>query len=113
MPYASATQSRRPNLARHHGIRPAAAVAYRHDWGEQALQKTWRSAGVFLMLVGLINTFVSRLPATLFFLLGIWAHLKGNPVMRDKLAAHPVLGAPLRWWLSRGRRERGGMRLGR
>lgn len=101
MPYATAPHTRRNSVARRHGILPTAALPVGHDWGEVALQRTWRSAGAVLMLIGLVNAFVSRLPAALFFILGVWAHLRGNPQMRDRLASHAVLGAPLRWWMGR------------
>ena len=105
MNYATAPRSRASSAVSHrHGILPSAALALGDDWSDEALHRTWRSAGVVLMLIGLANAFVARLPALLFFLLGVWAHLKGHPVLRDRLARHPVIGAPLRWWLGRGRR---------
>jgi hypothetical protein len=103
MNYATAPRSRRNAAMPHHGILPSATLALGNDWSDLALQRTWRSAGVLLMLIGLLNAFVARLPALLFFLLGVWAHLKGDPVLRDRLARHPIVGAPLRWWLARGR----------
>ena len=105
MSYATASRSRRSEAVRRHGILPSAALALGHDWSDAALQRTWRSAGVLLMLIGLANAFVARLPAALFFLLGVWAHLKGHPTLRDRLASHRVIGAPLRWWLHRGRHD--------
>jgi hypothetical protein len=106
MNYATAPRSRRSPAISRHGILPAATLSMGQDWSDEALHRTWRTAGVLLMLIGLANSFVARLPAALFFLLGIWAHLKGNPVLRDRLADHPLFGAPLRWWLARGQRRR-------
>ena len=94
---------RSPNHRRHHRFLPLKALHAHRDWGEQALQRTWRTVGTVSLLLGLANAFVARVPAVLFMLAGIWAHFKGNPKLRDKLAAQPVLGAPLRWWLHRGR----------
>lgn len=107
MNHATAYRDRRNAAMRHHGILPAASLALGNDWSDAALHRTWRSAGNLLMLIGLFNAFVSRLPALLFFLLGVWAHLKGHPVLRDRIAHHPVIGAPLRWWLGRARRRPG------
>lgn len=101
MNYATAPHSRRSTATRHHGIRPSATTALARDWSEVALQRTWRTAGNLLMLLGLANAGLARLPAVLIFLLGIWAHLKGHPALRERLARHRVIGAPLRWWLGR------------
>jgi hypothetical protein len=106
MNYATAPRSRPSTAVRQHGILPSATLALGDDWSDQALQRTWRSAGFLLMLIGLGNAFVARLPAMIFFLLGVWAHLKGHPALRDRIASHPLIGAPLRWWLGRVRPSR-------
>lgn len=95
--------ARSPAPQRRHGILPIRALTAQGDWGEQALQRTWRTVSVICLVLGLGNAFVARLPALLFVLAGVWAHFKGNPTQGSKLAAHPVLGAPWRWWLQRGR----------
>lgn len=105
MNVATAPRTPRDPALSHHGILPAATLALGRDWSDIAAQRTWRTAGTLLMAVGLLNAFVSRLPALLIFLVGVWAHLKGRPALRDRLAGHRVVGAPLRWWLSRGRRR--------
>lgn len=95
--------SRASQPRRHHGIQPSRALSLHRDWGEHALQRTWRSVAALCMLLSVANAFIAKLPAVLFVLTGIWAHLKGNPALLGKLAAHPVIGAPWRWWLHRGR----------
>jgi uncharacterized membrane protein YbaN (DUF454 family) len=55
------------------------------------------------MMLSVANAFIAKLPAACFMLMGIWAHLKGNPALLGRLAAHPLIGAPWRWWLQRGR----------
>lgn len=94
---------RNPHPRRHHGILPSRALHAHHDWGEQALQRTWRSVSTLCMLLGIGNAFIAKLPAVLFMLTGLWACSKGNPALFGKMAAHPIAGAPLRWWLHRGR----------
>ena len=105
MNVATAPRTPRNPALQHHGILPVASLGRGHDWSDVAAQRTWRTAGIVLMAVGVLNAFVSRLPALIFFVLGVWAHLKGHPVLRDRLARHAVMGAPLRWWLSRGQRK--------
>lgn len=104
MNVATAPRSRRPTAVRHHGILPSAAMTLGNDWSDAAAQRTWRTAGFVLMALGVIQAFVARVPALFFLLVGVWAHLKGHPVLRDRLARHRVIGAPLRWWLQRGGR---------
>jgi len=103
MSFARIPAPQNPRHRRHHGILPLRALNPNQDWGEHALQRTWRTVGHVCMLLGLANAFVAKLPALLFMITGIWAHLKGNPALLDKLTAHPVVGTPLRWWLHRGR----------
>ena len=103
MSFAPVPAPQDPRRRRHHGILPLRALHSHRDWGEQALQRTWRTVGTLSLLLGLTNAFIARIPAVLFMLAGIWAHFKGNPKLRDTLAAQPILGAPLRWWLHRGR----------
>jgi len=88
---------------RHHGILPLRALHAHHDWGEHALQRTWRTVSVICLVLSLGNAFVARLPAVLLLLASIWAHFKGNPTQGARLAAHPLIGAPWRWWMHRGR----------
>ncbi len=87
----------------HHGILPIKALPARHDWGEQALQRTWRSVSFMCLTLAVLNAFLARLPAGLFMLAAVWALFKGNPALSQRLANHPVWGASLRWWLHRGR----------
>lgn len=104
MSFAPLPASRRdPHRRQHHGILPSRALHPHRDWGEHALQRTWRTVGAICMLLSIGNAFIAKLPAVLFMLTGIWAHLKGNPSLRGQLSAHPVIGAPLRWWMNRGR----------
>ena len=74
-------------VSRPHGIKPVTAVWVGQDWGEQALYKTWRSAGTLLILMGLAHAFLARLPAVVLVFLGIWAQLKGHPEVLRRLQA--------------------------
>ena len=61
-----------------HGIRPLPSSGAQSDWGERALQRTWRSLGGLCVLIGLVNAFVPVLPTTVFLLIGAWAYGKGG-----------------------------------
>jgi len=102
MSFAHLFASHSPGHRRHRSILPLRALHVHHDWGEHALQRTWRTVGVLCLILSLGNAFVARLPAVLFLLASIWAHFKGNPTLGVRLAAHPLLGAPWRWWMHRG-----------
>lgn len=100
------SRTRRP-----HGIRPASApTAYSsgQDWGERALQRTWRSVGAVFFGIGIFNAFVPVLPTTVFLLIGLWAYGKGDPRMRERLLAHPRFGPSLRLWVEKKQISRKG-----
>lgn len=103
-----------PQLGRNrrpHGIRPASApTAYSggQDWGERALQRTWRSVGALFFGIGIVNAFVPVLPTTVFLLIGLWAYGKGDPRMRERLLAHPRFGPGLRLWVEKKQISRKG-----
>ena len=103
-PSALARDARR---RRPHGIQPLRALHVHHDWGEHALQRTWRTASVVCLTAALAYAlaFVPRLPALVFVLGSMWAHCKANPTLGARLAAHPLIGAPWRWWMHRGRHQ--------
>ena len=67
-----------------HGIRPLPSSGAQSDWGERALQRTWRSLGGLCVLIGLVNAFVPVLPTTVFLLIGAWAYGKGDPALREQ-----------------------------
>lgn len=82
-----------------HGIRPLSSPLAQSDWGERALQRTWRSVGGLCVLIGLVNAFVPVLPTTVFLLIGAWAYGKGDPALRERLLNHPRFGRSLRLWV--------------
>jgi hypothetical protein len=88
-----------------HGIKPVRALHMHEQWGEQALQRTWRTGSVICLAVALAYAFLSRVPAIALLLASIWAHFKANPTLGARLAAHPIIGAPWRWWIQRGRHQ--------
>ena len=81
-----------------HGIRPLPSSGAQSDWGERALQRTWRSLGGLWVLIGLVTAFVPVLPTTVFLLIGAWAYGKGDPALRERLLNHPRFGGGLRLW---------------
>lgn len=96
--------SRPPVQRRPHGIQPLRALHMHAQWGEQALQRTWRTVSVVLATAALAYAlaFVPRSPALGLMIASIWAHFKANPTLGARLAAHPIIGAPWRWWMQRG-----------
>ncbi|MCE2873466.1 MAG: YbaN family protein [Xanthomonadales bacterium] len=71
----------------------------------------WRALGLISVTVGIINAFIPLLPSTVFLLVGAWAFSRGAPHWRERLMAHPRVGAPLRNWEDGGRVSRRGKRL--
>jgi uncharacterized membrane protein YbaN (DUF454 family) len=71
----------------------------------------WRALGLVSVTVGIINAFIPLLPSTVFLLVGAWAFSRGAPHWRERLMAHPRVGAPLRNWEDGGRVSRRGKRL--
>jgi uncharacterized membrane protein YbaN (DUF454 family) len=71
----------------------------------------WRALGLISVTVGIINAFIPLLPSTVFLLVGAWAFSRGAPHWRERLMAHPRVGAPLRTWEDGGRVSRRGKRL--
>lgn len=58
------------------------------DWSDQALARTWRTAGVLCLGIGVIlHACVSWIPGTIFLLTGVWAVAKGNPQWRMRSKA--------------------------
>jgi len=105
---ASASLSTQQADRRPHGIRPVVARMGGRDWGERALQQTWRSLGAIFFGIGVINAFLPVMPTTVFLLLGLWAYGKGDPRMRNRLLAHPRFGPTLRLWVERRQISRKG-----
>jgi uncharacterized membrane protein YbaN (DUF454 family) len=68
-----------------------------------ALQRTWKTGRFLLLALALVNAFVAKWGAALFLMAGLWAHLKSDPTLLNRLAQHPLLGGIWRWWLQRGR----------
>lgn len=68
----------------------------------------WRALGLISVTVGIINAFIPLLPSTVFLLIGAWAFSRGAPHWRERLMAHPRVGAPLRNWEDGGRVSRRG-----
>jgi len=104
--HSQPSRSRRP-----HGIKPAqapAAYSQGQDWGERALQRTWRSVGSLFFGIGLVNAFLPVMPTTVFLLIGLWAYGKGDPRMRERLLAHPKFGPSLRLWVEKKQISRKG-----
>jgi hypothetical protein len=64
--------------------------------------------GLISVTVGIINAFIPLLPSTVFLLVGAWAFSRGAPHWRERLMAHPRVGAPLRNWEDGGRVSRRG-----
>ena len=102
-------QEARPQ--RPHGIRPERApTTYQggRDWGDRALQRTWRSLGALCFGIGIVNAFLPVMPTTVFLLIGLWAYGKGDPRMRERLLSHPRFGPGLRLWVEKKQISRKG-----
>ena len=53
------------------------------DWSDAALARTWRTAGITSLSLGVVlHACTYWIPGTLFLLTGTWAVLKGNPQWR-------------------------------
>lgn len=96
------------SLSHSHGIRPLPSSQNRSDWGERAVQRTWRTLGALCVAIGLINAFIPVLPTTVFLLLGVWAYGKGDPALRQKMLHHPKFGNSLRLWVEQRQISRKG-----
>lgn len=107
MASASLSSTQR-STRRPHGIRPAATPMGGRDWGERALQQTWRSLGAVCFAIGVVNAFLPVMPTTVFLLIGLWAYGKGDPRMRNRLLAHPRFGPGLQLWLEKRQISRKG-----
>lgn len=63
------------------------------------VNRAWRALGAVSFGIGVANAFIPLLPTTIFLLIGLWAYGKGDPVMRQRLMAHPRFGPGLRRWV--------------
>lgn len=63
------------------------------------VNRAWRLLGAASFAIGIANAFIPLLPTTIFLLIGVWAYGKGDPLMRERLLAHPRFGPDLRRWV--------------
>jgi hypothetical protein len=53
------------------------------DWSDAALARTWRTAGITSLSLGVVlHACTYWIPGTVFLLTGTWAVLKGSPQWR-------------------------------
>lgn len=64
--------------------------------------------GALFFGIGLVNAFLPVMPTTVFLLIGLWAYGKGDPLMRERLLAHPKFGPSLRLWVEKRQISRKG-----
>ncbi len=78
------TQKNAPRqLTASHGFHAGRAVTV--DWSDEALARTWRTAGVLSLGLGVgLHAFFSWIPGTIFLLTGAWAVAKGSPQWRHR-----------------------------
>lgn len=77
------------------------------DWSDRALRRTWQTVGTVSVAIGVVNAFISLLPATVFLLIGLWAYGKAAPQVRERLQA-PRWGQALRLWREQRQIQRRG-----
>ncbi len=58
-------------------------LAAQIDWSDAALARTWRTAGITSLSLGVaLHAFTHWIPGTFFLVTGTWAMLKGSPQWR-------------------------------
>jgi uncharacterized protein len=108
MKQVCSTRSAHDAASSRHGIHAVISSPLPGDWGDRALQRTWRSVGALCFGIGVVNAFIPLLPTTVFLLIGLWAYGKGDPQMRERLLSHPRFGASLRLWVEKRQISRKG-----
>ena len=65
-------------------------------------QQIYVVAGWLSFALGFIGMFLPLLPTTVFWIAAAWLWLRGNPVLAQKVFAHPRFGQPIQAFLEHG-----------